>query len=258
MKFITHADDFGFDKDTVKATIDCFEKGALSSASIMPNMPGTRDAVEYAKNNPQFSFGVHLTYVDGLLSISNTDSISSLLDKNKTFLPSNQIRKKGLLFGLNEKHIIEETTRQIATLMDAGILISHVDSHGHIHKIPIFQRALENTLPVFNIKKVRRVQNFFVDKRKKGVMDLLNSYWGSSIASQFMTTDLFYMPAQRLDTKWADNLLLRIENFSTDMIIEIGVHPGYKEEWRKNEYDDILDFTKKASVSHDSINWNNL
>ena len=66
MKVILHSDDFGFDKDTLEATIDCFEKGALTSATIMVNCEASEAAFEYARKHPEFSFGVHLTYVDGL------------------------------------------------------------------------------------------------------------------------------------------------------------------------------------------------
>src|SRR5690349_10512418 len=62
MPIILHADDFGQDRDTLAATIECFERGVLTSATIMPNMPATKLAVEYALAHPQFSFGVHLTF----------------------------------------------------------------------------------------------------------------------------------------------------------------------------------------------------
>src|SRR5256885_13602155 len=63
MRIVTNADDFGLDADTTAATIECFRAGALTSASIMPNMPATDQAVEFTLQNPQHSFGVHLTFV---------------------------------------------------------------------------------------------------------------------------------------------------------------------------------------------------
>ena len=41
MRIIINADDFGMDEDTVRATIECLEAGALTGATIMPNMPAT-------------------------------------------------------------------------------------------------------------------------------------------------------------------------------------------------------------------------
>ena len=59
---VLHADDFGASADTVRATIECFE-GALTSASIMPAMPATAEAVEFARAHPDLDVGVHLTFV---------------------------------------------------------------------------------------------------------------------------------------------------------------------------------------------------
>ena len=38
MQLIVNADDFGLSDDTADATIECFERGALTSATIMPAM----------------------------------------------------------------------------------------------------------------------------------------------------------------------------------------------------------------------------
>jgi hypothetical protein len=63
-KLIINADDFGLSDHTVEWTINGFECGALTSATIMAGMPTTDKAVGYAKVHPQFSFGVHFYLVD--------------------------------------------------------------------------------------------------------------------------------------------------------------------------------------------------
>ena len=60
---IINADDFGFSENTVEATIKLFESKVISSATIMLSMPGTEIAIDYAKKNPQFSFGLHLNLI---------------------------------------------------------------------------------------------------------------------------------------------------------------------------------------------------
>ena len=141
MRVILHADDFGYDNDTVAATIDLFEKGCLSSASIMATMPAAGDALKYAAEHQMFSFGVHLTYVDGLLPAIRNEK-SSLLDENRLFYPSNDVRRKALLFKLKQKEIISESLAQINLVKDVGVGVSHLDSHGHLHKFPAFLEAL--------------------------------------------------------------------------------------------------------------------
>src|SRR4051812_25183985 len=95
MRIIVNADDFGMSDDTVRATIACFEDGSLTSATIMPTMPATAAAIEYAKAHPQFSFGVHLTYVCDTTEhpVSDPKDVAALCDASSgRFLPSQTVR----------------------------------------------------------------------------------------------------------------------------------------------------------------------
>ncbi|MGZ3240173.1 MAG: ChbG/HpnK family deacetylase, partial [Burkholderiaceae bacterium] len=47
-QLIINADDFGWDIDSCKATIDCMETGSVTSATIMTGRPATDMACEYA------------------------------------------------------------------------------------------------------------------------------------------------------------------------------------------------------------------
>ena len=62
LRLILNADDFGYDDDTVEATIECFRASALTSATIMLGMPATPGALEFARENPELDFGVHLVF----------------------------------------------------------------------------------------------------------------------------------------------------------------------------------------------------
>lgn len=48
-KLIINADDFGFTEATNYGIIDCFNKGVLTSTTIMANMPGFNHAIKLAK-----------------------------------------------------------------------------------------------------------------------------------------------------------------------------------------------------------------
>lgn len=260
MKVILHADDFGFNEDSCKATIECLEKGALSSATIMVNCEASNMALDYAKNHPEKSFGVHLTYVDELTPVSAPNHINSLVDKNGVFLSSAIISMKALRFGLSTKEVIKETLAQIEKMKNAGCNISHLDSHGHMHKFPQMLSALTKIKMSNPGLRVRRVQNVFVEDTNIGPTKILNALLDSYISHTFLTTEYFYMPANHFDVNWSDAILTKMDNLPQDSTIEIGVHPGHKEEWRQHEYDDIIDFATKlrASEKHQIINWNQI
>src|ERR671922_2946900 len=63
VRIVVNADDFGASTETVAATIDSFEAGSLTSATIMPTMPAAEQALAFARGRPDWSFGVHLTFV---------------------------------------------------------------------------------------------------------------------------------------------------------------------------------------------------
>lgn len=259
MNIILHADDFGYNEDTCQTTIDLFEKGVLKSATIMVNMPASGIAIEYAKKHPEFSFGIHLTYVDGLLPISSPKNITSLINSENRFLPSNEVRKRALTFRLKKQDIINESLEQINVLKEAGVKVSHLDSHGHLHKFPAFLSALNDISRETGITKVRRVQNIFITPHKSGISSVLNLVFGNYISSHFKSTDYFYMPANSMYIHWSESILHKIKLLPENATLEIGVHPGTDEDWRMKEYLDIQEFAKKIiSTQHRSINWNGL
>lgn len=261
MKVILHADDFGFDHDTTQATIELLESGTLTSATIMPTMPAAKEAITFAAKHPELSFGVHLTYVDGLTPASDAKVISSLVDAEGLFLPSDDTRKKALRFAANKHEIVKESLAQIRILQEGGVKVSHLDSHGHLHKFPSFLLALGEVRKQSGIERVRRVQNVFVNKPKFGPVMVLNKMFAAYISAKFKSTDYFYMSANNFDTNWSDAILAEMDKLPQNAVIEVGVHParsGYSEEWRVAEYNDIMEFASKlrAGGKHQIITWN--
>lgn len=263
MKVILHADDFGFDNDTTQATIELLECGALTSATIMATMPAADDAIAYAAKHPEHSFGVHMTYVDGLRPALKKEG-STLLDSKGVFYPSNDVRKKAIKLSLNRDDLIEESLAQIEKIRKGGVKISHLDSHGHLHKFPSFLLALSEIKKRSGINKVRRVQNVFINPQHVSPTVILNRFFDAYISHTCRTTDYFYMSANNMDTGWADAVLAEMDHLPHDAVIEIGVHPGHAdtevERWRIAEYNDIKEFATKlrASGKHQIITWNEI
>lgn len=262
MKVILHSDDFGYDEDTLEATINCFEKGALTSCTVMVNCEASEGAFEYARKHPEFSYGVHLTYVDGLKPVSPASEIPSLVNEKGLFLPSNAVRRLAMLLKLPKKQVIAESQAQIDKIEKAGVRLSHLDSHGHLHKfLSILYSIKYLKVGGKPVQKVRASQNLFVVKpSKKSPVYWMNKYFDWYLKKNFKNPQFFYMSANNMDTGWADCILAQMDKLPQDAVIEIGVHPGHKETWRQHEFDDIIDFATKLRTSgkHEIINWNQL
>lgn len=254
LRVILNADDFGYSQETVEATIECFEKGALTSATIMANMPATGQAIAYALGHPQFSFGAHLTYVDEV-PLSNPAHIPALVTPEGRFRLSQEVRLAALRCQIPMDQIVTETTAQLSLLRDAGVPLSHVDSHGHLHKFRPFVNALRSALPRFGISRLRSVQDVYVQRPLKSPTYWCGFAWRRRIKAAFSTTDHFAMPACDEPEGWCELILQRAGRG----VLEVGVHPGYAEAWRNCQRVGIVAFHAAASrVGCRFITWDDV
>ena len=257
MRIIINADDFGFSDDTVDAILDCFQQGTVTSASIMANMPATSRALAFARGHPEHSFGVHLTFVsDGPeRPLLDPAEVPGLVDREGRFLPSNVVRIKALLRRLPEDQIAHEMTTQLAFVADHGVSISHVDSHGHVHKFASFREVLRRVLPRFGITRVRNVQDIYLRKPLCSPTYWLGSIWRRRLLDHLESTNHFYMAATAGDLMWWDQVLGKVRGDS----LEVGVHPGIHEDWRAREREAASRFAHHARASgHELIGWREL
>ena len=255
MRIVLHADDFGASADTVRATIECFEQGALTSASIMPAMPATAEAVEFARAHPDLDVGVHLTFVGegDERPLSPPDEIPGLVDEHGRFLATRTIRLRALARRLPVEQIAGEMTAQISAVRDQGVEISHVDSHRHVHKLPSFREALARVLPAFGIERVRAVQDVYLRKPRTSPTYWLGGRWQKALGRAFTTTDHMYMPTSAGDVAWEQPLAEIAREL--DGTLEVGVHPGYGD-WRDGERTSVLAFAELArDHGHELVSW---
>jgi predicted glycoside hydrolase/deacetylase ChbG (UPF0249 family) len=149
---VIHADDFGETVAITNGICYAIEAGVLTSTSIMANMPATEYALARVRAlTGKASFGAHLNLCEGRpLTGSGT-----LVDVQGDFHPKRTVIRHALSGKLSLRELESEITAQIALLRDAGVPVSHVDGHKHLHQLPIVSTAVANVLPRFAIVRVR-------------------------------------------------------------------------------------------------------
>jgi len=259
MRVVLNADDFGLSTDTVAATIECFAQGQLTSATIQPGMEATPAALEFARTHPQFSFGVHLTFVgDGdERPLSGAADVPALVDGGGAFRSTREIRLRALLRRLPAAQIEREIAAQLESVRSSGVAISHVDSHRHLHKFAPFQAALRAVLPRFGIRRVRTVQDVYMRRPLLSPTYWVGPLWRRRLHRDFVTTDHFYMPTSAGDHNW-DALAPVVGRLSGDSI-EVGVHPGNRDEWRRLEREALAPFVAAVrGAGHSLVPWTDI
>jgi len=254
VRVIVNADDFGASGDTVAATIECFDAGLLTSATIMARMPATEAALAFARLRPEHSFGVHLTLTGGGSErpVSDPADVPHLVDDTGRFPPTRVVRARALAGRLPAAELDRELGAQIEAVRRAGIPVSHVDSHQHLHKFAPVRAALERVLPRFGIRRVRAVQDVYLRRPIRSPTYWLGRRWGASIAARFTTTDHFYMPATAGDEDWLGVL----ELVARERSLEVGVHPGSQEPWRLAELQALRPFVEATRArGHTLATW---
>lgn len=227
---IVNADDFGYSDHTVDATIECFRVGVLSSATMMPNMPAFGRAAGFAREHPEFSYGLHLCLTDER-PVSEPAAIPSLVAPGGCFWKTADFFKRAFTGRISLRDIRTEALAQAARIEEAGITVRHLDAHGHVHKAAVVPCALRRVLRDLGITTVRRTQNFFYTRPR------LSRRCHNRVTNVFIrrlgrTTDHFLMVAGTLasgDTRWWEHCIRRLPQGVT----EIGIHPGWDEEWRR-------------------------
>ena len=256
MRIVVNADDFGASAETVAATIESLEEGAITSATIMPTMPAVDEALAYARGRPDRSFGVHLTFVGngGERCAADPRDVPALVDEAGRFPPATPVRLRTLLRRLPIVQLEREIAAQLSVVRGSGVEISHVDSHRHLHKLAPFQAALRSVLPRFGIERVRTVQDVYLSRPLLAATYWVGSVWRRPLRRSFRTTDHFYMPASTGDLAWADGLLQRVGELS-GATLEVGVHPGY-DGWRDDARRSASRLRERAGeLGHELVTW---
>jgi len=222
-KLLINADDFGFDHDTAAATIALFEKGALTSSTIMTGMPASIQALDYARDNgARFSFGLHFNLVDAHAPMSSRPG--TLVDEGGLFRNSREQRIRALFNLLDSRALADEFECQLRVLLDHGVQVTHIDSHGHLHKFPSVIRAIAPVMSRYGIKRVRLPQTLYC--RKKLARSLINRYCRSEFDGFETSDNLWAVDEHRAG--WFERMLAALP----EGVTELAVHPGSIEPWR--------------------------
>ena len=156
MRLIVNADDFGLTPGVNRGIIEAHRKGIVTSSTMMANGAAFEEAVALARENPRLGIGCHLVAIGGK-PVLPPPAIRDLVGADGRFPTSLQrflLLHPGALFAgwSGQQSLAPEFAAQVERIRQAGLRVSHLDSHKHLHALPgvreaVLQVAREKGIP---------------------------------------------------------------------------------------------------------------
>ena len=156
-RLIVNADDFGLTRQVNQATLNGHFFGLVSSTSLLANGEAFESAVALSRQAPRLGVGVHLNLTEGK-PVAAASSIPSLVNGQGHFARKPGHLWRALILGrVSTADIEKELRAQIEKVLAAGIVATHLDSHKHVHALPVLGRMTVRLARQYGIPAIRCV-----------------------------------------------------------------------------------------------------
>lgn len=167
-RLIVNADDFGLTSGVNRGIVEAHTHGIVTSSTLMACGAKFDEAVALARQALGLSVGCHVVLVNGSPQLAR-EKVSRLVSAAKSAAKSagtsedepsfrNSVGRLALLAAtgrLDQAQVEAEIVAQIEKIQNAGIRVSHLDSHKHTHMFPVVFKAMFKAAKRCGIRAVR-------------------------------------------------------------------------------------------------------
>lgn len=207
-KIFFNADDLGLTHGVNLGIVDCYKKGVVNSASLMTTTPYFEEAVSLIKEHQLENIGLHF----------NLTEFQPALTTHKTI-----VDEKGVFFrticdkkNIDLREVAVELEAQYQRAVAAGVVITHFDSHHHVHMSALLKKVFLKMADKYSMP-LRKVPNGYrnpVKWLKHFLLFKNHRFYTDSFSSDFY------------DGAVSTTVLEKIIK-NAKGTIEIMCHPGY-------------------------------
>lgn len=156
-RLIVNADDFGLTEKVNQAIIDGHCRGLISNTSLLANGEAFDSAVALSRQVPRLGIGVHLNLTEGM-PVAPGCNIPTLINGQGFFRRTPLRLWLAIILGRVSTIEVEKELRgQIEKVLSSGILPTHLDSHKHIHALPVLGEMSARLAREYGIPAIRCV-----------------------------------------------------------------------------------------------------
>lgn len=258
---IIHADDLGVAHSVDEASVSAFEKGGITSASIMVPCPWFPEIAAYAAKHPELDWGIHSTFTaewkyyrwDAVLPATE---VSSMIGKNSYMYPSVEE------FGshANTAEVEKELRAQIRRAIDFGIKLSHLDNHmGSLLYNPSFipsyfkvakEFRLATLAPRYLMQMIPAQLKAQIDTNAVAFLENLVMAPDSVEAGNWKA---YYDRAVDELKPGLNEIIVHLAYDNSEMQAVAIDHPAYGSAWRQRDYDYVTSDAFKQLLKEKNV-----
>jgi len=155
VRLIVNADDFGASVAINRGVERACREGIVTSASLMAGGAAFDDAAARLDDFPELGVGVHLTLSAGR-AVLEPGAAPTLISPAGA-LPENAAAfARGFLSGkISSAEVRAELAAQLAKVLGAGVRVTHLDSHQHLHNFSGVAGVVVDLAREFGVRAVR-------------------------------------------------------------------------------------------------------
>jgi len=237
---IVNADDLGIHPRINQGIFDAFDRGILTSATMLVTTPFFEETVREARRR-QLPVGIHLSLTLGT-AIAPWEHLPDLVDGSGNLHHS---ASHFMLAGppVAARHRVYEQIRrefeaQMSLVRDMGLPVTHVDSHQHVHMNPHIFEIVESLAERYGISRIRFSRESFFGFalttnlwanlcRNNPSKLLLVRMLARRIRPRLQSSDRFFglMYSGAVTPRAFTRLIAHIA--LSRSLYEVGIHPGY-------------------------------
>ena len=218
-KIIVNADDFGRHELINRAVERAFNSGCLKSATLMAGGAAFEDAVKVAKKFSGLGVGIHFTLANGN-PVLPPKEIPSLVTEEEIFHGDYiKFLKRYLSGKISLAEVRSELAAQLEKILNAGLTLTHFDSHQHLHHVPGIIEITLDLAKAAGINSMRVADTKLFD----GELDNMGKFFGRLGLGSLAKFAAYLAHAGE---SVSENFLVKLIENMREGTTEVMLHPG--------------------------------
>ncbi|MBN2370869.1 MAG: ChbG/HpnK family deacetylase [Vicinamibacteria bacterium] len=226
---IVNADDLGIHPGVNDGVIHAHLAGIVTGASIVTNGEAFDHALRALQRAPDLDVGVHLTLV-GETPVSSPERVRGLAPQGRLPRSYGALFRRLFLGRIPDEELKTEIEAQLSRARDAGLNLSHIDSHQHVHLHPAIFPLAAHAARRFGVRAVRAARRVVPVRQPRAAVlaPFARHAHRQARHAGLITADTFLGMAETggLDEKRLLRLIERIPKGTSELVCHPGVGDG--------------------------------